>query len=167
MSVHFSDLQFRGYFPGAIGKITELHAVYYYENWGFDVSFETQVAQELAVFLREFQQRRDEFITAFVDGDFVGSVAIDGRLASSEGARLRWFIVKPEFHAKGIGRALLAKTIAFCKDAGHPRIFLWTFNGLDSARHLYEREGFSLAEEHLIEQWGGTIQEQKFEMKLQ
>jgi hypothetical protein len=43
-----------GYFPGAVGKITELHAVYYHENWGFDISFETQVGRELSEFLRDF-----------------------------------------------------------------------------------------------------------------
>jgi GNAT superfamily N-acetyltransferase len=166
MSIQPDELYFRGYFPGAIGKITELHAVYYHDNWRFDVSFETQVARELAVFLKEFRQGRDEFITAFVDAGFVGSIAIDGCLARSEGARVRWFIVRPELHGRGIGRALMGKAIKFCRDAGHQRVFLWTFNGLDSARHLYEREGLRLSEEHLVEQWGSTILEQKFELNL-
>lgn len=166
MSIQSNELEFRGYFPGAIGKITELHAVYYFENWGFDVSFETQVSEELAVFLKEFHKGRDEFITALLNESFAGSVAIDGRRARSEGARLRWFIVRPELHGRGIGRALMGKAMNFCRDAGYQRVFLWTFQGLDSARHLYECEGFHLSEEHLMEQWGTTILEQKFQAVL-
>jgi len=43
-----SEVKLTGYFPGVVGKITEQHAIYYYENWGFDVSFETQVGKELS-----------------------------------------------------------------------------------------------------------------------
>jgi hypothetical protein len=28
-----------GYLPGVIGKVTEMHATYYYQHWGFDVFF--------------------------------------------------------------------------------------------------------------------------------
>jgi hypothetical protein len=45
-------------------------------------------------------------------------------------------------------------------------MFLWTFRGLETARHLYEAEGFFLAEEHDVEQWGNIITEQKFVLNL-
>ena len=28
-------IKLEGYYPGVIGKIIELHAIYYYENWNF------------------------------------------------------------------------------------------------------------------------------------
>jgi len=34
--------------------------------------------------------------------------------------------------------------------------------GLDAARHLYEREGFLLAEEYAGAQWGVSLMEQRF-----
>ena len=48
-------LEITGYFPGVIGRITETHAVYYHENWGFDASFETQVGRELSEFIGELR----------------------------------------------------------------------------------------------------------------
>lgn len=155
-----------GYYPGVIGRIIELHAVYYHENWGFDISFETQVGRELSVFMRDFQKGRDGFWAATVDGEFAGAVAIDGQLSETEGARLRWFVVDPSFQRRGIGDMLLRQAVEFCRRAGHTRVFLWTFKGLDGARRLYEKQGFVLTEEHEVDQWGGLIKEQKFELIL-
>jgi GNAT superfamily N-acetyltransferase len=160
------DIQLTGYYPGVIGKITELHAVYYHENWGFDVSFETQVGRELSDFIRDFRREKDGFWAAVMNGVFAGAVAIDGLQTGSEGARLRWFIVDPEFHGRGFGSLLINKAIGFCREAGHRKVFLWTFKGLNRARLLYERVGFRLAEEHAVWQWGGDLVEQKFELHL-
>ena len=32
----------RGYFPGSIGRVVELHARYYHAHWGFGPLFEAQ-----------------------------------------------------------------------------------------------------------------------------
>ncbi len=161
-----SDLKLTGYFPGVIGKITQEHAIYYYENWGFDISFETQVGIELSGFLRGFQENRDGFWVATLAGKFAGAIAIDGNQENNEEARLRWLIVTPEFQGKGIGKALLRKSIEFCKEASYKRIYLWTFKGLEPARYLYESEGFKLCEAHEVKQWGQEIIEQMFELYL-
>jgi GNAT superfamily N-acetyltransferase len=167
MKAHaIQQLKFTGYFPGVIGKITELHAVYYYDHWGFDVSFETQVARELSHFMTSFQPDRDGFWAALFQDRFAGAVAIDGSLASIEGARLRWFIVEPELQGNGIGRELVRLALDFCKKAGRGKVFLWSFRGLDSARKLYERVGFRITEESEVDQWGTRIAEQKFELSL-
>ena len=159
-------IKIHGYFPGVIGKITEIHAIYYHENWGFDVSFEAQVGMELSEFLRDFTEQRDGFWAVWKNNDFAGCIAIDGRFKKSQGARLRWFIVEPEFHGHGVGSKLLHTAVNFCRDAGHKQIHLWTFKGLDSARKLYESVGFALVEEHWADQWGSHILEQKFELCL-
>jgi hypothetical protein len=39
---------------------------------------------------------------------------------------------------------------------------LWTFQGLDTARALYERHGFVLVKEQLGARWGNTVTEQQF-----
>jgi GNAT superfamily N-acetyltransferase len=160
------DTQYSGYYPGAVGKITEVHAVYYHEKWGFDISFETQEGKELSEFLMAFDENRDGLWVAKRNGMFAGSVAIDGRTADMEGARLRWFIVVPVFQGMGIGKELIFRAVAFCKNRGYSKIHLWTFEGLDTARHLYENQGFRLAEERQINQWGRNINEQKFELVL-
>ena len=162
-----AEIKFHGYYPGAIGKITEIHAIYYSENWGFDVSFETQVGRELSEFISNFDNDRDGFWVATKGGKFVGAVAIDGQMADTEGARLRWFIVAPEFQKSGLGKKLISQAVEFCRKKKYPKVFLWTFEGLDAARRLYEREDFRLSETHSADQWGRHIKEQKFELILQ
>jgi GNAT superfamily N-acetyltransferase len=159
-------VQLTGYFPGVVGKITELHAIYYFENWGFDVSFETQVGKELSDFIGNFQGTRDGFWVALIHGAFAGSVVIDGRRAAEQGARLRWFIVPIEFQGQGVGSLLLGAAIDFCREVGHKKIFLWTFEGLNAARRLYVRAGFRLCEEHRVYRWGQNITEQMFVLNL-
>ena len=159
-------LELTGYYPGAVGQITESHATYYYEHWGFDVSFETQVGRELSEFIRDFDQKRDGFWVARINGEFAGAIAIDGSEADEKGARLRWFIVPQNFQGLGIGGKLMKCAIDFCKETGFRKVYLWTFEGLDEARFLYEREGFQLSEEHSVYQWGQNIREQKFELDL-
>jgi len=159
-------IRIRGYYPGVIGRITEAHAVYYHIYWGFDVTFETQVGGELSEFIAHFQPQRDGFWAADFDGRFAGSIAIDGRPASREGARLRWFIVPAELQGRGIGNDLMARCLEFCRRSGHKKIYLWTFAGLEAARKLYTRYGFRLIEEHEARQWGQTIREQKYVLTL-
>ena len=161
-----TEIIYGGYSPGVIGRITELHAVYYREHWNFDIRFETQVGRELSVVLRDFSDGRDFFRTAAFGGRFAGSIAIDGKEAASEGARLRWFIVEPEFQRRGIGRRLIREAVGFCRDAGYKRVYLWTFKGLDRARALYESEGFKLNLERDGSPWGHDITEQMFTLEL-
>lgn len=160
------ELEVMGYYPGVVGKITEIHATYYYENWGFDVSFETQVGRELSDFVRDLKGNRDGLWAATIDGEFAGAVAIDGREADEEGARLRWFIVPPKFQGRGIGSGLIQRALDFCREAGFKKVYLWTFEGLDEARSLYERAGFRLCREHEVHQWGEHIKEQMFQLEL-
>lgn len=160
------NVQLTGYYPGVIGKAVELHASYYHREWNFDVTFETQVAKELGAFFDDFKDGRDYFRAALTGGGFAGCIAIDGKQPAADCARLRWFIVAPEHQGAGIGGTLIGEAIAFCRSAGHKRIVLYTFEGLRSARTLYGRAGFRLAEEYRAHQWGNDILEQKFELVL-
>ena len=153
-----------GYVPGTIGRVTEMHGTYYSKDWGFDLFFESKVASELSGFLRRLQEGRDGFWTVVSAKRVVGSIAIDGSGAGNEGAHLRWFIVDHEWRGRGLGGPLLRKALDFSRDAGHRRIYLWTFAGLDPARHLYEKSGFRLVEEQEGLQWGKKVREQKFQL---
>jgi len=160
------DIEIRGYYPGVVGKITELHAVYYYENWGFDVTFETQVGRELSDFVRQFDEKRDGLWVAAKKENFAGAIAIDGAQAFKEGARLRWFIVAPQFQKTGIGKSLILRAIDFCRKQRYPNVYLWTFKGVEDARRRYESVNFRLCEENEVAQWGQIIREQKYELIL-
>ena len=160
------NIKISGYFPGVVGKITEIHAVYYHENWGFDVSFETEVGRELSEFVGQFDADRDGLWVATVNKKFAGAIAIDGHNAVADGVRLRWFIVVPEFQKTGIGQELILRAIDFCKHKRCPKVYLWTFEGLTKARRLYEAVNFRLCEENEVARWGQNIKEQKFKLEL-
>jgi GNAT superfamily N-acetyltransferase len=155
-----------GYIPGAIGRITELHAAYYSKHWGFGLYFESKVATEMSEFLTRFDGAHDGFWVLSVDGKIAGGVAIDGKAPAALGARLRWFIVDPDYQGRGVGRRLLEEAIAFCRKTNTCRIYLHSFAGLDAARHLYEKFGFVLCEEKPDKTWGKTVTEQTFELIL-
>lgn len=160
------EAEIAGYRPGAIGRITELHATYYHEHWGFDLAFEAEVATELAEFLGRFDAARDGLWLALVDGRIVGSIAIDGSQHPNTGARLRWFILAPRCQGRGIGRRLMREAMGFCRVVGIRRVYLWTFAGLDAARHLYEDFGFVLRGERSGSEWGRPVTHQMFDVIL-
>ena len=53
----------------------------------------------------------------------------------------------------------------FCRGAGFGQVHLHTFAGLDAARHLYQKYGFTLTGEHEARQWGGPVLEQRFQWR--
>ncbi len=161
-----ANVEITGYRPGAIGRITELHATYYSDHWDFGLYFEAKVASGLAEFLQRADDRTDRLWLAWLEGRMVGSIAIDGSEDNSAGAHLRWFILAPDCQGRGLGRRLLGLALEFCRTKGFPLVYLWTFAGLDSAKYLYETNGFQLAEEVENDQWGRIMQEQRFVLDL-
>jgi GNAT superfamily N-acetyltransferase len=156
----------KGYMPGSLGRVAELHAIYYHNHWGFGLFFEAKVANELSEFLKRYDERRDGFWTVSAGGRVEGSIAIDGLHAGSNGAHLRWFIMSDALRGKGMGNRLMDAAISFCRNRNYNKIYLWTFEGLETARHLYEKNGFRLVEAHRGVQWGTEVNEQRFECSL-
>jgi len=156
----------KGYLPGAIGRVAELHAIFYQRPWGFGLFFEAKVATELAEFLKRYDEKRDGFWTASLRGRVEGAVAIDGVHAADEGAHLRWYIVSDTLRGGGIGNRLIHEAIDFCRKCGYRRVYLWTFEGLNAARHLYEKNGFNLVDQRRGAQWGKEVNEQRFLLSL-
>ena len=156
----------RGYIPGSLGRVAELHGTYYHQHWGFGLFFEAKVATGLATFLNRYDEHKDGFWAALVGGRMEGSITIDGAHAAAEGAHLRWFITSDGLRGKGVGNQLISTAMAFCRSHRYKRVYLWTFEGLNAARHLYEKTGFRLVEQHKGGQWGREVKEQRFELKL-
>ena len=93
-------------------------------------------------------------------------MTIDGHHAKDEGAHLRWFIVSDVLRGRGVGNRLITTAIDFCRGKGYTQVYLWTFEGLNPARHLYEKAGFTLIETRRGTQWGTAVNEQRFELRL-
>jgi GNAT superfamily N-acetyltransferase len=156
------------YYPGVVADIVGAHARYYAQTWSFGMKFEVKVAADLAGFVLNMNRDRDLLLVAKrPDERFLGSIAIDGVDHAGRGAHLRWFIVTPEAQRTGLGRQLLDRAIGFCRERDYRRVYLYTFAGLDSARHLYEQTGFTLGEEQEANTWGRAMREQRFDLTLE
>jgi DNA-binding MarR family transcriptional regulator/GNAT superfamily N-acetyltransferase len=151
----------RGYRPGIIGRIVQMHADYYARHANFGQPFESLVASDMAELMGRLHNPRNEVWVALDGQRIVGSIAIDGEGEGGE-AILRCFILDDSARGKGAGKRLLAEAIKFCDEHGFCATRLWTFKGLDVARKLYEDSGFKLEQEQEGEQWGGRVTEQCF-----
>lgn len=156
---HFDII--RGYQPGLIARITEMHALYYARESGFGQRFESVVAAGLAEFCNRLDNVRNAVWTARHDNAIVGSIAIDGEDIGGDIAHMRWFIIADGLRGGGVGNRLLAAALDFADSQGFAETHLWTFSGLQAARHLYEKNGFVLAEERPGDQWGKKVLEQR------
>lgn len=138
------DIEYSGYEPGAVDRVVALHMNYYTPNWRFGPAFQEYLIDGLGEFVARLDPRKDLFLLAKRKGEIVGSLCIDG--SQSQHAQLRWFILDPTIHGKGIGNGLMTRAMAFVRRAGHRHVFLYTFQGLDAACRLYEKHGFRLTQ---------------------
>ncbi|WP_034297217.1 bifunctional helix-turn-helix transcriptional regulator/GNAT family N-acetyltransferase [Herbaspirillum sp. RV1423] len=152
-----------GYQPGAIGRIVQMHAVFYARGVGFGSFFESKVAAGLAEFIPRLEHECNGLWLAMQGERIVASVAIDGEDLGDNRAHLRWFIVDDGLRGAGVGKRLLDAALGFCDARKFASVQLWTFQGLDAARRLYEAHGFRLKEEWPGDQWGREMVEQRFE----
>ena len=154
-----------GYRPGIIGRIAELHAIYYSRHWNFGRYFEAKVATELSEFIKTYDDTQD-CIWSLVGGNAIeGSITIDSSSEESGIAHLRWFIVSDRTRGTGAGKHLMSRAMEFCDHHSFDRVYLWTFSGLEPARHLYQQFGFRMVEETRGSQWGNTVTEQRYERR--
>ncbi|GJG97551.1 helix-turn-helix domain-containing GNAT family N-acetyltransferase [Cupriavidus pauculus] len=150
-----------GYQAGCIGDVAGMHARFYAEHWGFGSFFEKKVATELAEFAGALPAQGKALWLYVENGRALASLAIDGDMQTGI-AHLRWFIVDDSLRGSGVGRQLMQRAIQFVDDLRFRETYLWTFKGLDSARHLYESFGFALTSEAEGTQWGSAVTEQRF-----
>lgn len=162
-----------GYVTGALGRIIELHETYYTENWNFDYEFSREVAVEFAEFIGRYDDAENRLWLVMSDLDeageqqIMGSLVVDGgHNDNEEGVRIRWVILASEFRGQGLGRVLMDRAMSYCENSGFDRVYLWTFEGLGAARHLYEEQGFRLVKEDAKHDWGPEITYQLFEVHL-
>ena len=165
--VNHEEFQFvTGYHPGLVGRITELHAIYYVRHWGFTAFFETRVATEMSEFINRYDDTRDCSWSVIVDNQIEASITIDGIDAADKGAHLRWFIASDKMRGKGVGARLIGLAMDFCRQKAYHMVYLHTFKGLEPARHLYESHAFKLVESLPGDQWGTRVEEQRYEARF-
>jgi len=147
--------------PGDLGMVVHLHGVLYAREYGLDTTFEPYVAKPLADFVLNGSGR---LWLAKEDDRVVGSIA---RVDADPGVgQLRWFLVVPEARGTGLGRRLLEETLAYARQRGLARIYLWSFADLSDALRLYERAGFRTTETKTALIWGAERTEVRMDLSL-
>lgn len=159
-----------GWRPGLLGRCIEMHARHYSAASGFGSKFEAIVAGGLSELATRLDRPCNAIWAGLIDDRIVGTIAIDGEDLNATDtpdahrrlAHLRLFIVDPSARGSGLGKALLQEALTFVDRQDFTETHLWTFKGLDAARHLYEASGFRLVEERPGSQWGAHVLEQRF-----
>lgn len=155
-----------GYQPGLIGRTAALHGRAYVEKWKFWKFFECKVASELSIFMECYDPDASCIWSLEKDGEFYGTITLDGSHVEQDGAHLRWFILHEDAKGKGLGKLLLKSVIDFARSKNYDSIYLWTLAGLEPAGQLYRNFGFTLEESKFDNQWGVDVQEEKLCLRL-
>ncbi|HPD97693.1 MAG TPA: GNAT family N-acetyltransferase [Synergistales bacterium] len=153
----------RPFRSGELGWVSWRHCVLYREEYGFDDTFEYYLLAGMAQFIHEPGDRGQVWVVD-CGGTVVGAISIVE--ISSETGQLRWFILEPGFRGLGLGKRLMETALAYCRERGMTRVFLWTVSELLAARRLYEINGFEMTEtkNHFI--WGREITEERWDLEL-
>lgn len=152
----------RNYHAGDAGYIAYRHSVLYEKEYELEPIFEKYVLAGLLKYLEN--PASGEIWVAESDGKIGGFIAIIG--VDENTAQLRWFLIEPEFRGKGLGHKLVSEAIKYCRRKQFAKVFLWTFKGLDAARHLYNCEGFVQTEEVANDTWKKGLIEERWELSL-
>ena len=150
--------------PGDLGWVVHRHGVLYATEYGWDETFEGLVAQIVADYARDRDERRESAWIAEVHGEPAGCVFCTKR--EEHVAQLRLLLVEPETRGMGLGARLVDECIRFARRAGYRQIMLWTNDVLTAARRIYEKAGFQLVEEGPHKSFGKDLVEQTWALTL-
>ncbi|MFE4030338.1 GNAT family N-acetyltransferase [Priestia sp. YIM B13551] len=141
-----------------INNMIEQQWLFYNQVHKWDDSF-------LAYLQDTFNADIERIWIAEINREFAGCIGLvnDGNKIG----QLRWFLVNPSFHKKGIGSQLISSLVQYCKERDYERLFLWTVSDMVTARPLYKKFGFEIKEvQEKKSLWGATLIEERWDLEL-
>jgi DNA-binding MarR family transcriptional regulator/predicted N-acetyltransferase YhbS len=158
------DVALRDPAPGDYGWVIERNGALYAAEHGFDSSYEALVARIVAGYLEGHDPDRERAWIAELNGERVGAVFCVRKDDTT--AKLRLLHVEPSARGAGVGTVLVDECVRFAKAAGYREVELWTVSLLAPARRIYQRAGFTLAEEDTAHRFGHELTGQTWRLRL-
>lgn len=125
--------------PGDAGWIISNHGSVYANEFGFDATFEIEIARKM-VYLFDKGDALTRFWIKVVNGHRAGSVAVSK--AEENVAFVNFLLVLTAYRGAGIARELMEFAVDHSFRHGCERVRLETYSCLESARRLYAGMGF-------------------------
>ncbi len=151
--------------PGDLGWIVQRNAALYTAEYGWNTDYEGLVARIVADFAEDHDPHLERVWIAELDGRPVGCVMCV-RDEAPGAARLRLLLVEPDARGLGIGDRLVSACVEFARGVGYRETVLWTNDVLSSARHIYQRHGFTLVGEKPHRSFGADLVGQDWRLDL-
>jgi GNAT superfamily N-acetyltransferase len=150
--------------PGDMGWVVHRHGIIYFQDYGWNETFEAMVAKVAAEFIDCYDPLCERCFIAERDGAILGSAFVVKK--TSEIAKLRLVYVEPSMRGTGLGRRLVTECMSFAKAAGYTRMTLWTNDVLVPARKLYQGLGFVMTAAEAYRGFGQDLVGETWERQL-
>jgi GNAT superfamily N-acetyltransferase len=153
------------------GWVLARHAALYARDEGFDARFAADVEAALSEFFAGAPGDRGWIAEAAsaADGAGNGAAPVGSILCVGAGAgaaRVRLFLLEPEWRARGLGRLMLETCLAHARATGRSRLLVGTYDSHRAAGRLYARAGFALVAIRPLRRYGRDLVEQSWEKRL-
>jgi GNAT superfamily N-acetyltransferase len=153
--------------PGDMGWVVQQHGEIYWREYGWDASFEALVLRILSSIVQKWQPEHEKCWIAEVDGVRVGSAFVVRKSPRHKTtAQLRLLILTEDARGLGLGGRLCDECIAFARSKGYKKLVLWTNSGLQAARAIYLKRGFTLTKSEAYQGYGHDLVGETWELML-
>lgn len=137
------SLALRDIEPDDVTWMVQAHRDLYARDEGFDDTFGDVVETAVRGFLHRRDPARHGGWIAWHGDARVGSIVCE-RADVAAAARIRLFLLLPDYRGQGFGQQLLDHALAFAQARGYQRLLVSTYTSHAAACALYERAGFSV-----------------------
>jgi DNA-binding MarR family transcriptional regulator/GNAT superfamily N-acetyltransferase len=152
--------------PGDFGWVIHREAALYAQEYGFDATYETLVAEIVTDFAKSFDPTRERCWIAEIDGQNVGHIFLVKHKEQRETARLRLLLVEPSARGRNVGTKLVGECLRFARAAAYAKVALWTQSNLTAAHRIYEKAGFTMVSQSPHHSFGKDLIGQTWELSL-
>lgn len=149
--------------PGDLGYIAYIHGLLYGQELGYGLNFEAYVLGGLQEFAGQYNKEKDRVWICSHGEKIIGFLVGFHR---NDIVQFRYFIFLPEYRGIGLGKRLMEAFIAYMKECGCNRAYLWTTNEQQAAISLYTRYGFKLTEEKQSHAFDKALTELRYDLEL-